>query len=228
MDGNGRWAKQRGLPRIAGHKAGADAVRRTVKGCAERGIEVVTLFAFSSENWRRPPQEVSYLMQLFITVLKREIKRLHEQNIRLQVIGDRSRFDEKLREEMHKAEALTHANTGLKLVIAANYGGRWDICHAVQLLMQDMLDGKIKRNEITPESIQAKIALGAYPEPDLLIRTSGEQRLSNFMLWQLSYTELYFSNIFWPDFDELELDRALDFFAKCERRFGQISNVVAI
>lgn len=227
MDGNGRWAKQRRLPRIAGHKAGADAVKRVVRSCVEKKIEVLTLFAFSSENWQRPPQEVTYLMNLFITILRREIKRLHEQNIQLSVIGERSRFDEKLQLEMEKAEEVTKENTGLKLVIAANYGGRWDIMQAIKAITDDFKQGKIAREDITEDLIHQKISLAHFPEPDLLIRTSGEQRISNFLLWQLAYTELYFSDVFWPDFNAIELDKALQFFSNRERRFGRIDTVVS-
>jgi undecaprenyl diphosphate synthase len=223
MDGNGRWAKQRHLPRVAGHKAGVDAVRNTVKYCAEKNIEVLTLFAFSSENWRRPEQEVNYLMDLFIMALEREGKKLHKQNIQLQIVGDRSRFDTKLALQMEKAEKLTASNTGLKLIIAANYGGQWDITEACRQIAVDIEQGKMTSQTISSELIQSRLTTAGIPDPDLFIRTSGEQRISNFMIWQLSYAELYFSDVLWPDFNDKELDKALAFFAGRERRFGLIS-----
>ncbi len=223
MDGNGRWAKQRFLPRIAGHKAGVDAVRNTVKYCAEKHIEVLTLFAFSSENWRRPEQEVNFLMDLFIMVLEREVKKLHKQNIQLRIVGDRARFDKKLLLQMEKAEALTQNNTGLKLIVAANYGGQWDVTEACRKIAVEVEQGKLTSAEISSDVIQARLATAGIPEPDLFIRTSGEQRISNFMIWQLAYSELYFSDALWPDFDANELDKALAFYASRERRYGYIS-----
>jgi undecaprenyl diphosphate synthase len=220
MDGNGRWAKRRLLPRIAGHKSGVDVVRQIVKACVERKIEVLTLFAFSSENWRRPESEVSYLMELFISALEREAKKLHEQNIQLRIIGDRSRFDEKLQRAMRNAEQLTNNNTGLKLVVAANYGGQWDISAAMRQLAAEIEQGHLTSKDITPELIESKISLADLPAPDLLIRTGGEQRISNFLLWQLAYTELYFAEVYWPDFTAEELDKALEFYTNRERRFG--------
>jgi undecaprenyl diphosphate synthase len=223
MDGNGRWAKQRHLPRVAGHKAGADAVHESVKWCVENQIEVLTLFAFSSENWRRPEQEVKHLMELFISALQREAKKLHKQNIQLRIIGDRSRFDDKLRKQMLAVETLTVNNTGLKLVIAANYGGQWDITEACRQVAAEVKAGNLSSDEITPELIHSKLTTADLPDPDLFIRTSGEQRISNFLMWQLSYAELYFTDILWPDFNARELDKALAFFAGRERRFGHIS-----
>jgi undecaprenyl diphosphate synthase len=220
MDGNGRWAKQRHLPRVAGHKAGVDAVRNTVKYCAEKNIEVLTLFAFSSENWRRPAQEISYLMDLFIFALERETKKLHKQNIQLRIVGERSRFDVKLQKQMLKAEELTAANTGLKLIIAANYGGQWDIAEACRQIAAEVEAGKISSADISAALIQTKLTTVDIPDPDLFIRTSGEQRVSNFMIWQLAYAELYFTEVLWPDFGAQELDKALAFFAGRERRFG--------
>lgn len=220
MDGNGRWAKKRLLPRVAGHKAGVDAVREIVRCCVEKKIEVLSLFAFSSENWQRPEQEVSYLMELFLTALEREAKKLHKQNIQLRIIGDRTRFDAKLREHINTAEQLTAANTGLKLVIAANYGGRWDIAQAMQQIARAIEEGQLKSQDISAELIQRYVTLADLPEPDLFIRTSGEQRISNFLLWQLAYAELYFTDVMWPDFNEAEFDKALAFFAGRERRFG--------
>ncbi|HSW69616.1 MAG TPA: isoprenyl transferase [Gammaproteobacteria bacterium] len=223
MDGNGRWAKQRMLPRAAGHKAGVDAVKQIVKACAEKKIEVLTLFAFSSENWRRPEQEVNYLMDLFISALEREAKKLHEQNIKLYFIGDRTRFDKKLQQYMQEAEQLTVSNTGLTLVIAANYGGQWEITDAVRKLASDIEQGRLTSQQISSELIENKLATACLPLPDLLIRTGGEQRISNFLLWQLAYSELYFTNVYWPDFNVEELEKALTFYVNRERRFGYIS-----
>ncbi|MHB1947614.1 MAG: isoprenyl transferase [Gammaproteobacteria bacterium] len=228
MDGNGRWAKQRHLPRVAGHKAGFDAVREVVKGCVEKKIEALTLFAFSTENWQRPEQEVDYLMNLFITALQREAKKLHKQNIKLRIIGDRDRFDKKLRDQIIKAEQLTANNTGLNLVIAANYGGRWDIYHAMQKIAQEIERGTLRSQDISSDLIQRHLTLADLPEPDLFIRTSGEQRISNFLLWQIAYCELYFTNVLWPDFNIAELDKALDFYLNRERRFGFISEQLQV
>lgn len=220
MDGNGRWAERRHLPRVAGHKAGVDAVRESVKWCIEKKIEVLTLFAFSSENWRRPAQEVSYLMELFIVALENEAKKLHKQNVQLRIIGDRTRFAEKLQQQMIFAENLTAANTGLKLVIAANYGGQWDITEAVRRLAIEIEQGRISSHDISSALIQSKLSLADLPDPDLFIRTSGEQRISNFMIWQSAYAELYFTDVLWPDFKAQELEKALAFFISRERRFG--------
>lgn len=228
MDGNGRWAKKRLLPRAAGHKAGVDAVRQVVKACVEKKIEVVTLFAFSSENWRRPKQEVNYLMDLFISALEREAKKLHEQNIKLCFIGDRSRFDEKLCRYMSEAENLTVNNTGLVLVIAANYGGQWDLCEAMRKLAVDIEQGRLTSQQLSIELIENTLATANLPLPDLFIRTSGEQRLSNFLLWQLAYSELYFSDVLWPDFNAEELYKALDYYANRERRFGYTSDQLKV
>lgn len=220
MDGNGRWAKKRHLPRVAGHKAGVKTVRRVVQSCAEKKVEVLTLFAFSSENWQRPAKEVSYLMNLFITVLKREVKMLHKQNIRLHIIGDRSPFDEKLCREMIHAEELTRNNTGLRLIVAVNYGGRWDISEALRQIVSEVENGKLTSKDISFDLIQKRTALADLPDPDLLIRTSGEQRISNFLLWQIAYTEIYFTDVYWPDFNANEFEKALSFFSLRERRFG--------
>lgn len=228
MDGNGRWAKKRFLPRVAGHKAGVETVRKLVKLCAENNVAVLTLFAFSSENWRRPEQEVSFLMDLFIKSLEKESTKLHEQNVQVRVIGDRSRFHEKLQQQIFNSEELTKHNTGLKLVIAANYGGHWDICQAVQQIANDVQQNKITAHEVSQELIQSKLATADLPDPDLLIRTSGETRISNFMLWQTAYSELYFTDVLWPDFDEKEFAKALDFFANRERRFGYISEQLRV
>jgi undecaprenyl diphosphate synthase len=220
MDGNGRWAKQRYLPRPAGHRAGVGAVRKTVEGCIRAGVEVLTLFAFSSENWRRPAQEVSLLMELFVASLERETQKLHENDIRIRVIGDRLAFAPMLQERIAAAEALTQNNNRLELVIAANYGGRWDIAQAAQRLARKVELGELHSAEIDSDCLQAELALADLPEPDLFIRTGGEQRISNFLLWQLAYTELHFTPLLWPDFDEQALVDALASFASRQRRFG--------
>ncbi|MDX1453218.1 MAG: polyprenyl diphosphate synthase, partial [Oleiphilaceae bacterium] len=200
MDGNNRWAKQRSQLGVSGHKAGVESVRAVVQTCAEEGVEVLTLFAFSSENWRRPEDEVGALMRLFLMALQREVKKLHKNNIRLRIIGDRSKFSQTLQEHMAKAEALTENNTAMTLVIAANYGGHWDITQAAQKLAQRVESGELAAADINEGMLQAELCLGEYPMPDLMIRTAGEQRISNFMLWQLAYTEFYFSDLYWPDF----------------------------
>jgi undecaprenyl diphosphate synthase len=220
MDGNGRWAAQRHLPRAAGHKAGAESVREVVKTCVEKKIEVLTLFAFSTENWRRPSLEINYLMQLFITSLHREAKKLHEQNIQLRVMGDCSRLEKKLQKQIAEVERLTINNSGLRLVLAVNYGGQWDMTQAVKAIAEEIERGTLSSADITSQLIRTKLCLADLPEPDFFIRTSGEQRISNFMLWQFSYTELYFTNVLWPDFNAEEFKKALDFFKNRERRFG--------
>ena len=223
MDGNGRWAKQRFLPRVAGHRKGVEAVRSAVQGCAERGIEALTLFAFSSENWRRPADEVSLLMQLFVSALQQEVERLHQNGIRFRVIGDLSRFDPPLVGLIANAQRLTAGNTGLTLTVAANYGGRWDIMQAVNRLRADHGSG----SELWTEAqLQGYLALSDLPEPDLFIRTGGEQRVSNFLLWQLAYTEFYFTDTLWPDFDAQALDQAIASYRQRERRFGRTSEQV--
>ncbi len=223
MDGNGRWAKKRLLPRIAGHKAGVDAVHNVVKYCVEKKIQVLTLFAFSSENWRRPVQEVDYLMSLFHTMLEREINKLHKQNIQLRILGDKLRFDEKLRQQITHAEQLTRQNTGLKLIIAANYGGQWDICEAVRAIAVNVKNNLLAPDDISPAMIESHLSTADLPLPDLLIRTSGEQRVSNFLLWQLAYAEFYFTEVLWPDFTAEECDKAVAFYMNRERRFGATS-----
>jgi undecaprenyl diphosphate synthase len=227
MDGNGRWARSRQLPRIAGHRAGVENVRVIVKRCAELGIETLTLFAFSSENWRRPPTEVRLLFDLFVLVLEQEIERLHEAGVRLQVIGEREPFPAKLRDCIAWAEDMTRANTRLNLVIAANYGGRWDIAQAARALACEVAAGSRSPDDITPAAIAERLALADLPEPDLFIRSGGEQRVSNYLLWQLAYTELYFSDCLWPDFDSVEFDRALASFATRQRRFGMTGEQIA-
>lgn len=223
MDGNGRWAKKRFMPRLAGHRAGVEAARRIVKNCARRGIKVLTLFAFSSENWRRPQQEVDHLMELFLTGLEREAAELHKNNIQLRFIGDRHRFSAHLVAKIHEVEQQTSQNTGMVLLIAADYGGQWDITRAAQQLARDALAGTIKVEDITADSITSRLSFADLPDPDLFIRTSGEMRISNFLLWQLAYAELYFTDIHWPDFDEKELEKALAQYAKRERRYGYSS-----
>lgn len=224
MDGNGRWAKRRFLPRIAGHHKGVEAVRNTVRACAERGVSALTLFAFSSENWRRPQEEVSLLMQLFVSALQQEVERLHQNNIRFRVIGDISRFDQKLIDLIDAAQKMTAANTGLTLTVAANYGGRWDILQAVERLRREQGDSAAPWTEA---QLLSCLSLGDLPEPDLFIRTGGEQRISNFLLWQLAYTELYFTETLWPDFDAQALNLAIASYRQRERRFGRTSEQVS-
>jgi undecaprenyl diphosphate synthase len=220
MDGNGRWAKKRFMPRIMGHKRGVETVRDVVKQCIDLGVEYLTLFAFSSENWRRPPDEVKFLMGLFLEALKREAVKLHENQIRLVMIGDRSRFDPLLLQEIHAAEKLTEHNTRLTLTIAANYGGRWDIMQAMQRLIQTHPD---KAASFSEHDLAPFLSMPYAPEPDLFIRTGGEQRISNFLLWQLAYTELYFTDALWPDFDRKAFQQALDSYRHRERRYGRTS-----
>ena len=223
MDGNGRWAKQRMLPRVAGHRRGVEAVRTLVKACIERGIEFLTLFAFSSENWRRPAEEVSILMELFLRALEQEVINLHENGIRLKIIGDTSRFDRQIQELVVKGEALTAANRRLTLSVAANYGGRWDITQAVRRLLAARPEAA---QGFAPEELEPYLALAHAPEPDLFIRTGGEQRISNFLLWQLAYSELFFTDMLWPDFDAVALDVAIRSYQARERRFGRTSEQV--
>jgi undecaprenyl diphosphate synthase len=227
MDGNGRWARQRLLPRTVGHRAGVGAVRKIVEHCVKRGVEALTLFAFSSENWRRPEQEVSVLMELFLATLEKETERLYNNGVRLRIIGDRAAFPQALQQRMALAEAMTQNNTGLQLTIAANYGGRWDIVQAARALANEVQCGELRIAEITAERLQACLSLADLPEPDLFIRTGGEQRISNFLLWQLAYTELYFTPTLWPDFDERAIDLAFEDYAGRQRRFGCTGEQVA-
>ncbi|GMR16195.1 MAG: isoprenyl transferase [Gammaproteobacteria bacterium] len=220
MDGNGRWAQKRGSPRIFGHKAGVETVRSIIQSCAEKGIEVLTLFAFSSENWRRPKKEVSLLMMLFLTALRREVKKLHKNGVRLKIVGDVSAFNNKIQEQIKKSEELTKDNKTLVLNIAANYGGQWDITQAVKLLAEQVEYGTLKSEDITSDLISENLSMSDLPEPDLFIRTGGEQRISNFLIWQLAYSELYFTDTLWPDFDREAFELALDSFAGRQRRFG--------
>lgn len=226
MDGNGRWAKRRLLPRTAGHRAGVTSVRRTVEWSARIGIEALTLFAFSSENWRRPRQEVGLLMELFKRSLDREAKRLHENGVRVRCIGDRAAFAQDLQDRIAAIEARTAANTGLTLNIAANYGGRWDIAQAARTLANQVAAGTLTPDDITEARLGAAVGAADLPEPDLFIRTGGEQRISNFLLWQLAYTELYFTETPWPDFDEAEYQKALLAFAGRQRRYGRTGEQV--
>jgi undecaprenyl diphosphate synthase len=226
MDGNGRWARQRRLPRVAGHRRGSEAVRAIVRACAERGVGYLTLFAFSSENWRRPADEVSILMDLFLRALEQEVAKLHENGIRFKVVGDLARFDRRIQELIAEGEALTAANTRLTLTIAANYGGRWDIGQAARRYFAAN-PGAAAAGDFVPEAIEPYLAMAYAPEPDLFIRTGGEQRVSNFLLWQLAYTELYFTPLLWPDFDAAALDTAIEWYAQRERRFGRTSEQVA-
>lgn len=220
MDGNGRWAKKRFLPRVAGHAKGVETVRDLVKACLERGVSYLTLFAFSSENWRRPQEEVSLLMQLFVKALQSEVERLHRHGVRLRVIGDLSRFDEHLRVLIREAEARTADNQALHLTIAANYGGRWDILQAVNRLATAHPE---RSGEWSEADLEPYLAMSFAPEPDLFIRTGGEQRISNFLLWQLAYSEFYFTDTLWPEFDTAAFDLAITSYQQRERRFGQTS-----
>jgi undecaprenyl diphosphate synthase len=223
MDGNGRWAKNQNKPRFMGHKAGVNSVEAIVKRCVELNVEVLSIFAFSSENWRRPSKEVSLLMELFAIALKQQVKRLHKNNIRLRVIGDLSKFSSSLQKQIQQAEQLTASNTGLIINVAANYGGRWDIANAVQQIAQKVKDNLLDVNSIDETTIDQFLMTASLPEPDLFIRTGGEQRVSNFLLWQLAYSEMYFTDTLWPDFDAEELDKAISSFANRERRFGKTS-----
>lgn len=222
MDGNGRWAGQQHKPRIAGHRAGVAALREIVEDAARRGVQVLTAFAFSSENWQRPYPEVKLLLDLFLKSLQQEVQRLHENNVQLVFIGDREAFTADLREAIDAAEARTAGNDGLMLVIAANYGGRWDILNAMRRLAAAVDRGELAPAAIGEAELQAGLSLAGLPEPDLFIRTGGEQRISNFLLWQLAYTELYFTDCLWPDFDASAFAAALDWFASRQRRFGRI------
>lgn len=220
MDGNGRWAKKRFLPRFAGHAKGVELVREMVRACLERNVRYLTLFAFSSENWRRPQEEVTLLMQLFVKVLEQEVEKLDRNGVRLRVIGDLSRFDQPLQALIHDAEARTAGNTRLDLTIAANYGGRWDIMQAVN---QMLVTNPEKRNGWCESDLEPFLSMAFAPEPDLFIRTGGEERISNFLLWQLAYTELYFTDTLWPEFNTAEFDKAVLSYQERERRFGRTS-----
>ncbi len=226
MDGNGRWARERNLPRHAGHKAGVKSVRAVVEESARYNIEVLTLFAFSSENWRRPEEEVSLLMELFMVALRRETKRLTKNNVQLHVIGDTSAFPEKLQQSILSTERETADNNGLVLQIAANYGGRWDITQATRRIAEQVQAGRLDPKDINESTLASELSFPHLPLPDLFIRTGGEQRLSNFLLWQVAYTELYFSPVLWPDFDATEFQQALYSFSGRQRRFGRTGEQV--
>ena len=221
MDGNGRWAAARGLARTVGHRAGLKSVRLIIEECARRGVEALTLFAFSSENWRRPAEEVGGLMRLFLEALEREIAELHQKGVRVRIIGDRRSLSLRLQGRIGAAEARTGSNSGLKLQVALSYGGRWDIIQAAQKLARECATGAMRPQDIEEGCFGAQLALAGLPDVDLLIRTGGEQRLSNFLLWDLAYAELYFTARLWPDFTADDLEEALGFFAGRERRFGQ-------
>jgi undecaprenyl diphosphate synthase len=224
MDGNGRWARKRFLPRVAGHKRGVSVVRDLVKQCANLNVKYLTLFAFSSENWRRPEDEVSFLMGLFMDALKREVSKLNDNNIKLKLIGDKSRFNDALVKQINESEALTSKNTGLVLTIAANYGGRWDILQASNKMFQERLSHHPNNKEpFAEEDLTAHLSMHYAPEPDLFIRTGGEKRISNFLLWQLAYTEFYFTDTLWPDFDTEAFQAAISSYQARERRFGRTS-----
>lgn len=227
MDGNGRWARSRGLPRPAGHRASIKVVRRVVQDCVERGVRHLTLFAFSSENWRRPPDEVGMLMKLFLDSLQREVADLHSNRVRLRFIGDRELLGVELAKRMRNAETLTADNEGLVLIVAMAYGGRWDIAQACRSLAADTAAGTLSAQSIDESRVAGRLALAGIPDPDLLIRTGGERRISNFMLWNLAYTELFFCDALWPDFSAAHLEAAFEFFMQRERRFGRTSGQIA-
>ncbi len=226
MDGNGRWAKGRGKPRHAGHRAGVKAVRATVEAAAERGVQYLTLFAFSSENWRRPEEEISKLMSLFVEALRREVGELHQNNVRLNFIGALEQLSDSLRKKIAAAERKTAGNTGLRLNVAVAYGGRWDLVCAARALAAQVQAGQIGIEDVNETALAAALQLGEIPDPDLLIRTGGEQRISNFLLWNLAYAELWFTDVLWPDFDKAEFDRALDAFRVKQRRYGHTGEQV--
>ena len=226
MDGNGRWAKKRFMPRTAGHREGVKAVQKTIQACADAGVKVLTLFAFSSENWKRPESEVVSLMDLFVSSLEKEVRKLNENGIQLKFIGDRTQFSDKLQAKIEESEQLTSSNHNFLLNIAANYGGRWDIVNATQNIARKVEQGELKADAINEHLFQSYISIGDIPDPDLCIRTGGEKRLSNFLLWQFAYTEFYFTETFWPEFSEKDLDKALDSYAKRQRRYGMLSEQV--
>ena len=222
MDGNGRWAKRRLMPRVAGHRKGVEALRGVIRACAGRGISHLTVFAFSSENWRRPQEEVTLLMELFMRALENEVAKLHENGIRFRVIGDLSGFSERIQTLIRDAQTLTGNNTRLTFTVAANYGGRWDVAQAVKKLLAEGATAE----QIDEDALSRHLSMAGEPEPDLFIRTGGEQRISNFLLWQLAYTELYFTEALWPDFDAKQLDAAIASYRARERRFGRTSEQV--
>lgn len=227
MDGNGRWARENGRPRQAGHRAGVKATRAIVESCADREIDILTLFAFSSENWRRPQEEVTGLMSLFLEVLQNEVDSLHKNGVRLNFIGDRDQLPHGLRSGLKEAEQKTAGNERMQLVLAVAYGGRWDIVQAARRLAVAISKGELNANTVDEAAFHKYMSLGGIPDPDLLIRTGGEHRISNFLLWDLAYTELYFTDILWPEFDSSHLDAALKFFLDRERRYGKTGEQVA-
>ena len=226
MDGNGRWARRRALPRHAGHRSGVGSVKKIVELAAERGVKYLTLFAFSSENWARPREEVSKLMGLFVEALQREVDELHRNNVRLEFIGAREQLQAGLIEKIAAAEVQTAGNTGLRLIVAVAYGGRWDIVRATQLLAGKVAAGELDVSDIDDEALAAQLQLANVPDPDLLIRTGGEQRISNFLMWNLAYAELYFCDTLWPDFGDRDFDEALAFYAVRQRRYGHTGEQV--
>lgn len=226
MDGNGRWAKKRLLPRIAGHKAGVNSTRSLVENCADYGVKALTIFAFSSENWNRPEKEVKGIMSLFVATLASEVEKLHKKNVQVNFIGDRSRFSESLQLAINETEQLTCNNTGLVLNIAANYGGRWDLLQACKNVVEKIKSGELTNEDLTEDILAKETCLAGLPEPDLFIRTGGESRISNFLIWQLAYTELYFTDVLWPDFDRKALNDALDWYQTRQRRFGKTSDQI--
>jgi len=226
MDGNGRWAKKRNLPRAAGHHAGVKTLRKLIEHAVARKLNTMTVYAFSRENWQRPDKEVDLLMELFMTALQSEVKGLHKNNVQLKFIGDRKKFSDKLQKIIGESQTLTSSNSGLSLNIAANYSGRWDITQAVQSIAEDVALSNLVPGDINEGLINDKLSLAATTEPELFIRTGGEQRISNYFLWQLAYTELYFSDILWPDFNPEQFDMALDWFANRQRRFGKTSEQI--
>jgi undecaprenyl diphosphate synthase len=226
MDGNGRWAEARGEPRTAGHRAGIEPVRRTIRECARLGVRALTLFAFSSENWRRPETEVATLMSLFMDALDREVEELHSNGVRLRIIGNRQRLSVRLQQRIAEAEALTAANTGLHLQVAVSYGGRWDLVEAARRLAARAASGALRPGDIDEAALAAELQLADLPDPDLFIRTGGDHRVSNFLLWNIAYAELFFTDTLWPDFDESTLALAIADFESRERRFGQTGGQV--
>lgn len=228
MDGNNRWARQRGLPGSEGHRAGEQAVQDVIRFCAGQGVELLTLFAFSSENWRRPPEEVRHLMSLFLTALDKRVQELHERKVRLRFIGEREAFSEELQQGMARAEALTAAHRHMTVAIAVDYGGQWDIARAARELALQVMAGELQPEQIDAARLQAEVSLGDCPPVDLLIRTGGEQRLSNFLLWQTAYAEFWFTPVLWPDMDEQEFARAFAEYAGRQRRFGRSGEDLAV
>ena len=226
MDGNGRWARQKHRPRFMGHKKGVEAVREIVKTCSILKVDCLSLFAFSSENWKRPEEEITNLMGLFMMALEREAKSLARNNVRLQIIGDLSHFSEKLQKKIKQVEALTAESDGLRLIVAANYGGRWDVARSMRAIAREVTAGELNPDAISEENISNHITTAGLPDPDLFIRTGGEKRISNFLLWQMAYTELYFTDVLWPDFGKVELQKAIDDYASRQRRFGKTSEQV--